>query len=467
MSEVTLEERGRALENQFYDKENHDKLAAMKEKLDSQGSKDELRKASGMTDDAVLEKLVALGLRGNTIAALSLVPLIQVAWADGTDPGQRAHRDPAGRARQGPREGHAGLRAARDVAAEAPVRRADRGVGGVHQGARVAAQRRAEPAAQESDRRVREDGRGGGGRLSRHRPRVGVGGEGAAAGSKRRSSADGCSCCACSAGPASRSRASRSARCRSAATPTSATAHGDLARRARRRRQLHRHRGRLQRGPLRGDRRPAHAAASATSSCSRPRRTFRPGTGPNARGASRFHLVRAVEASLRRLATDRIDLYLPAPLRRRDRSRRDAARARRPRAHRQDPVPRVLELRGVAGRARARRSRRAHGLAPFVAIQPMYNLVKRTAEIELLPMARSLGLAVVPYSPTGGGLLTGKYGAGKRPERGRLARHEDVRGRATATRRTSRSPSGSARSPPSSASRRRRSRSRGSRRIRP
>ena len=46
MSEVTLEERGRALENQFYEKENHAKVAAMKTKLDSQKSKDELRKAS-------------------------------------------------------------------------------------------------------------------------------------------------------------------------------------------------------------------------------------------------------------------------------------------------------------------------------------------------------------------------------------------------------------------------------------
>src|SRR5215510_11969848 len=55
----------------------------MKQKLDSQASKDELRKASGMSDDAVLDRLVALGLRANTIAALSLVPLIEVAWADG------------------------------------------------------------------------------------------------------------------------------------------------------------------------------------------------------------------------------------------------------------------------------------------------------------------------------------------------------------------------------------------------
>jgi hypothetical protein len=83
VSEVTLQDRERALENQFYEKENQDKLAAMKHKLDAQQSKDELRKASGMSDDAVLDQLVALGLRANTIAALSLVPLIQVAWADG------------------------------------------------------------------------------------------------------------------------------------------------------------------------------------------------------------------------------------------------------------------------------------------------------------------------------------------------------------------------------------------------
>jgi hypothetical protein len=83
VSENTLEERGRALENQFFDKENKAKIAAMKEKLDAQKTREELRKASGMSDDAVLDKLVELGLRANTIAALSLVPLIAVAWADG------------------------------------------------------------------------------------------------------------------------------------------------------------------------------------------------------------------------------------------------------------------------------------------------------------------------------------------------------------------------------------------------
>ena len=83
MSDVTLEERGRALENQFFEKENQKKLEAMRARESAQATRDELRKASGMTDDAVLDKLVGLGLKTNTIAALSLVPLIEVAWADG------------------------------------------------------------------------------------------------------------------------------------------------------------------------------------------------------------------------------------------------------------------------------------------------------------------------------------------------------------------------------------------------
>jgi len=57
----------------------------------------------------------------------------------------------------------------------------------------------------------------------------------------------------------------------------------------------------------------------------------------------------------------------------------------------------------------------------IAAIQPMYNLVKRQAEVELLPMARDQGIAVFPYSPLGGGLLTGKYRDGGQ---GRLSSDE-------------------------------------------
>ncbi len=83
MSGVTLEDRAKALEDQFFEKENQKKLEAMRAKETAKATREELRKASGMTDDAVLDKLIALDLKTNTIAALSLVPLIEVAWADG------------------------------------------------------------------------------------------------------------------------------------------------------------------------------------------------------------------------------------------------------------------------------------------------------------------------------------------------------------------------------------------------
>lgn len=77
-----LEGRRAALEEEFFHKENERKLAKLREQLSAQETKDELRKTSGMSDEAVLDKLVELGLRGPTVAALSLVPLIAVAWAD-------------------------------------------------------------------------------------------------------------------------------------------------------------------------------------------------------------------------------------------------------------------------------------------------------------------------------------------------------------------------------------------------
>ena len=88
MSEVTLEERGAALENQFYDKENREKIAAMKSKLDSQSSREDLRKVSGMTDDAVLDKLVHLPGRIQVIgevlpswARAEQIDLLSISWA--------------------------------------------------------------------------------------------------------------------------------------------------------------------------------------------------------------------------------------------------------------------------------------------------------------------------------------------------------------------------------------------------
>ena len=78
MSDKSLDQHRDALESQFFPDEG-----ARQVELVPASTKDQLRKVSGMTDDAVLDQLVALGLTAKTIAALSLVPLIQVAWADG------------------------------------------------------------------------------------------------------------------------------------------------------------------------------------------------------------------------------------------------------------------------------------------------------------------------------------------------------------------------------------------------
>jgi aryl-alcohol dehydrogenase-like predicted oxidoreductase len=61
-----------------------------------------------------------------------------------------------------------------------------------------------------------------------------------------------------------------------------------------------------------------------------------------------------------------------------------------------------------------------HGWAPFEVIEPMYNLVKRQAEVEILPMAQAENLGVIAYNPIGGGLLTGKYGRDGQGAAGRL-----------------------------------------------
>jgi aryl-alcohol dehydrogenase-like predicted oxidoreductase len=139
---------------------------------------------------------------------------------------------------------------------------------------------------------------------------------------------------------------------------------------------------------------------------------------PNARGASRRHLVRAVEASLRRLGTDRIDLYFVHRFDERT-DLHETLRAL------DDLVGAGKVVSTGASNFAAWQVSRALGIsaragwAPFSCIQPMYNLVKRQAEVELLPMARAEGLAVIPYSPLGGGLLTGKY-ADAPPVAGRL-----------------------------------------------
>jgi len=81
--ESVLGERRRALEEEFFRKENERLRERLREQAEREGLKRELREVSGIEDEAVLERLVELGVGAETVAALSLVPLVEVAWADG------------------------------------------------------------------------------------------------------------------------------------------------------------------------------------------------------------------------------------------------------------------------------------------------------------------------------------------------------------------------------------------------
>lgn len=84
MSDEFLGDRKKALEESFFAKESEKLRKALQEKEGAKDKKEALSAASGITDDAVLEQLIALDIHSDTLAALSLVPLVEVAWADGT-----------------------------------------------------------------------------------------------------------------------------------------------------------------------------------------------------------------------------------------------------------------------------------------------------------------------------------------------------------------------------------------------
>jgi aryl-alcohol dehydrogenase-like predicted oxidoreductase len=145
----------------------------------------------------------------------------------------------------------------------------------------------------------------------------------------------------------------------------------------------------------------------------------RVGKDMNALGSSRRHIMLAVEQSLSRLKTDRIDIYF---------------------IHHFDPLTDIAEsLRalddlvrqgkvlylGVSNWAawqiaKALGISERNSLARFECIEPMYNLLKRQAEVEILPLAQSEKLGVITYSPLAAGLLTGKYSTDTQPSLGRI-----------------------------------------------
>jgi aryl-alcohol dehydrogenase-like predicted oxidoreductase len=141
--------------------------------------------------------------------------------------------------------------------------------------------------------------------------------------------------------------------------------------------------------------------------------------GVNARGMSRRHIVRSVESSLKRLGTDWLDLYYlhtfdpNTPI-------EEPLRALDDLVHQGKVLYPAVSNWAAWQIATALGISARHGLARFECIQPMYNLVKRQAEVEILPLALAEQVGVVSYSPTGAGLLAGKYGIARRPETGRL-----------------------------------------------
>jgi hypothetical protein len=84
MVEEFLGDRKRALEEEFFRKQERGLLERLRTEQATQSAREELSRASGLTDTAVLDRLIGLGLQASTLAAMGLVPLVAVAWADGT-----------------------------------------------------------------------------------------------------------------------------------------------------------------------------------------------------------------------------------------------------------------------------------------------------------------------------------------------------------------------------------------------
>lgn len=148
------------------------------------------------------------------------------------------------------------------------------------------------------------------------------------------------------------------------------------------------------------------------------------GSDRNRKGLSRRNIMLAIDESLRRLDTDRLDVYFchmfdaTVPMEETLRAMDDLVRQGK------------ILYPGVSNWS-AWQIAKGLGLAEWLkvssvyVVQPMYNLVKRVAEIEILPLARDANLGVISYSPLGGGLLTGKYGTTQRYQEGRLARNKN------------------------------------------
>jgi aryl-alcohol dehydrogenase-like predicted oxidoreductase len=150
------------------------------------------------------------------------------------------------------------------------------------------------------------------------------------------------------------------------------------------------------------------------------------GDGPNESGYSRTWMMRAIEASLKRLQTDYVDLYY--------------MHLDRPEFPLESTIATMGEL-IASGKIRhfgisnfrgwriaeAVRVCDALGVERPVVCQPYYNMMNRGPEVEVLPACKNYGLGVVPYSPIARGVLTGKYLPGQKPPEDSRAGRNDRR----------------------------------------
>ncbi len=148
----------------------------------------------------------------------------------------------------------------------------------------------------------------------------------------------------------------------------------------------------------------------------------RTGNLPNDAGGSRYHVIKACEDSLRRLQTDRIDLYqqhrpsLTIPQDETLRAYDDLVRAGKVCYIGSSTFPAWMVMEALAISER-------YGLARFISEQSPYNLLDRRVENEMIPLCLRYGLGLLPWSPLAGGILAGRYSASEKlPEGSRAIR---------------------------------------------
>jgi aryl-alcohol dehydrogenase-like predicted oxidoreductase len=141
------------------------------------------------------------------------------------------------------------------------------------------------------------------------------------------------------------------------------------------------------------------------------------GDGPNDQGASRYHIANAVEASLRRLQSDHIDLYQVHSW--------DDTTFIEETLRALDDLVSSGKVRYVGASnfaswqlARANLLADLRGWTPFVSVQPHYHMFERGIERELIPYCNSHRVGILPYFPLAGGFLTGKYKQGEKAPAG-------------------------------------------------